>query len=310
MCSYRKALPNELTLVEVESLAHQLSQFGLRHIVYSGGEPLLRRDFPAICAIFRQLGVQQTLLTNGLLLEKRLPEIQKFLSGIIVSLDGATTKTHNAIRGVESFDKIVEGIRRAVGSHSQVSVSVRTVLQKQNFREIREMIDLVKSLGVRKISFLAADVLSKSFGRDTRGSVAPDESIALDEAEVVEFRRIIDRLLANNRSDFEGGIISETPEKMYHIVEYFEALIGKRPFPRNYCNAPMVSAVITSTGEIQPCFFLPSYGNVREKQVDELENNEQAQQTRKKVRDYELERCQTCVCTLHLTPLHALIDPC
>src|SRR5258706_13493155 len=71
-CSYRNAMPGELTLDEIKSLAAELKNLGLRHIVYSGGEPLLRRDFPEICEAFASPGVKQSMLTNGLLLEKRI----------------------------------------------------------------------------------------------------------------------------------------------------------------------------------------------------------------------------------------------
>src|SRR5437867_1285405 len=66
-CSYRQPLPNELTFHEIKELAGQLKEFGLKHIVYSGGEPLVRSDFAKICELFSKFGVKQTLHTNGLL---------------------------------------------------------------------------------------------------------------------------------------------------------------------------------------------------------------------------------------------------
>jgi MoaA/NifB/PqqE/SkfB family radical SAM enzyme len=285
-----------------------LKEYGLRHIVFSGGEPLLRRDLPQICNIFGDLGVKQTLLTNGLLLEKRLPEIQKYFSEIIVSIDGPDEKTHNGIRGAKSFEQIVKGVRQAIDSPDRQPISIRTVLQKRNFRKVTEMVDFAKLLRVSRISFLSADVLSNSFGRDTRGTVAPDESIILTEPDTNEFRSIIDRMVSEYRDEFQGGFISESPAKMYHIVKHYEAIIGKAPFPRNSCNAPMISAVITSTGEILPCFFLPSFGNVRDGSMENLTNNITIRSTRRDVRKYTLERCHTCVCTLHVQPHAALFD--
>jgi MoaA/NifB/PqqE/SkfB family radical SAM enzyme len=307
-CSYREPTPNELSLKEITELAKRLKEYGLRHIVFSGGEPLLRRDLPQICNIFGDLGVKQTLLTNGLLLEKRLPEVQKYLSEIIVSIDGPDEKTHNAIRGVKSFEQIVKGVRRVVDSSDRQPVSIRTVLQKRNFSKVTEMVDFAKSLRVDRISFLSADVRSNSFGRDTRGTVAPDGSIVLTEAETNEFRSVVNRMVSEYGDEFEVGYISESPAKMYHIVQYYEAIIGKAPFPRNFCNAPMISAVITSTGEILPCFFLPSFGNVRHGSIENLINNSTIRSTRRDVRRYTLERCHTCVCTLHVQPHAALFD--
>src|SRR5271169_6620914 len=105
-CSYRNPSPGELTLGEIEHLAATLKDSGLRHIVFSGGEPLLRRDFPQICGLFAAPGIRQSLLTNGLLLEKRFPEIRRFFGEIIISLDGPDEETHNEIRGVDSFRQI------------------------------------------------------------------------------------------------------------------------------------------------------------------------------------------------------------
>ncbi|HLX12132.1 MAG TPA: radical SAM protein [Bacteroidota bacterium] len=307
-CSYRQSLPNELSIQEIEAISQSLKDFGLRHIVYSGGEPLIRRDFPEICEIFARIGVKQTLLTNGLLLEKRYEEIANYFSEIIISLDGARAETHNRIRGVESFDRILEGIGKVFHLPDKPELAIRTVLQKENYREVVAMVELAKKLGVDRITFLAADVLSGGFGRDTRGQVVPDSRILLDKEEAAEFSEIMNRLISEHHADIRSGFIGQSEDQLRHIVHYFEALNGMAPFPRNNCNAPMVSAVITSTGEVQPCFFLPTFGNLRGGAIDKLMNTPAAVATRRDVRDYTLERCQQCVCTLSVDPVIALLD--
>ena len=307
-CSYRQARPNELTLDEINDLAESLVSYGLRHIVYSGGEPLLRRDFPQICEIFGRYGVKQSVLTNGLLLEKRLPEIREFFSEIIVSVDGPDEATHNGIRGIQSFNQIVKGIAAAVPSGGTSHVSIRTVIQKKNFRRVIDMVDFAKSMNVRRISFLAADVLSNSFGRDRSGAMVPDASIMLDEAEVSEFREIVEEMISHRRDEIQTRFVSESPAKLRHLVQYFEALIGKADFPVNACNAPMISAVITSIGEVQPCYFLPAYGTIRDARVHSIANSSHIRAVRSDVRRYKLDRCRTCVCTLRVAPSVALLD--
>ena len=95
---------------------------------------------------------------------------------------------------------------------------------------------------------------------------------------------------------------------MRHIARYFEARAYGSPLPVNLCNAPMVSAVITATGDILPCYFLPSFGNVRGGDLTAMLNNAKISETRSAVRKYALNRCKTCVCTLHINPLSALMD--
>jgi MoaA/NifB/PqqE/SkfB family radical SAM enzyme len=268
----------------------------------------MRRDFPEICKTFATDSVKQTLLTNGLLLEKRYDDVYHYLAEIIVSLDGADALTHNKIRGLESFDQILKGIRLATSMKEGPQVSIRTVLQKENFHQVVEIVHLAKLLGVNRISFLTADVLSEGFGRDTRGSVAPNEGIVLSEQETVRFRELVETAITEFRAEFQSRFISQSPAKMLHLVEYYEALIGRRPFPRNICNAPMVSAVITATGDLQPCFFLPTYGNVRRTPIRELIDSSALRAVRRNVTAYSLERCHKCVCTLYVRPTDALFD--
>lgn len=297
-------MPNELTFEELKNLAGQLKEFGLKHIVFSGGEPLLRRDFKQICELFS--GARKTLLTNGLLLEKRIDEFQNIFDEIIVSIDGADAETHNKIRGIKSFEIISEGIKKTLANNLNQIISIRTVIQKNNFRSLPAFIELAKSLGVARISFLAADVLSDAYGRDNRGAVSPNSELTLTQDETIEFRKIIKEVIVKYKNDFDSKFISESPDKLFHLVDYYEALLGVKPFPKNICNAPMVSAVITSKGDVHPCFFLPKQGNVRSEKLRRTLNTQPYKNIRQKVKSYDMERCKTCVCTLYVSSQNAL----
>jgi Fe-coproporphyrin III synthase len=307
-CSYRKALPGELSLAEIQQLAARLQTFGLRHIAFSGGEPLMRHDFPSICKAFHRNGVKQTLLTNGLLLEKRFSEISPFLTEIVVSLDGADKATHDEIRGVAAFDRIVAGVRKVARESPHIQVSLRTVIQKKNFRQLPAIIALGHSLGVRHLSFLAADMATDAFGRKS-GKEAGDHlsSVLLDPAEVTELRSLLEKMTVTHSEEYRTGFIAQSPEAMAHIADHFAASQGLGPFPPVSCNAPMVSAVITSTGAMKPCFFLPEMGNVRNSDPGTIANSSSAVATRKSVKACTLDTCRRCVCTLHVSPLSAFL---
>ena len=308
MCSYREPLPNELSLSEIKELALQLKQLGLQHIVYSGGEPLLRKDFHKIVEIFSQLSLKQTLLTNGLLLEKRFDEIAKYFSEIIISLDGPTAEIHNVIRGIEAFEQIVRGVKKITAFTPRPLISIRTVIQKKNFMHIMQMVDFAQSINANRISFLPVDILSDSFGRYSKETALAHEDLILSEDEIKQFREHIQTMIEKYKEEFATKFISDSPQSLLNRVQYFEALLGKNSFPKNNCNAPNVSAVITSNGNIQPCFFLSSFGNIREQSLTQAVNNKQIRAVRNDVRNYREERCTTCVCTLNVNPVSALLN--
>jgi MoaA/NifB/PqqE/SkfB family radical SAM enzyme len=107
------------------------------------------------------------------------------------------------------------------------------------------------------------------------------------------------------QKEFESGFIAESLEKLNHILQYYEALLGLRSFPPTVCNAPMVSTVITSAGDLLPCFFLPGFSNVRNGELGNLLNGAGIRSTREEVRHGLLDRCKTCVCTLQVSPAAA-----
>jgi MoaA/NifB/PqqE/SkfB family radical SAM enzyme len=195
-----------------------------------------------------------------------------------------------------------------VGNKNSREVSIRTVIQKNNFRELPAMIDMAKSLKVDRISFLSADIASDAFGRDTRGAVSDGVDISLSEDEVHEFREIVRGVIKDNTPEFFSGFISESPQKLMKLVDYYGALRGMNDYPQNLCNAPMVSAVITSTGNIHPCYFIESYGNVRKEKIRTLINKNEIKKVRDDVRNFIHPRCKTCVCTLNVSKAAALAD--
>jgi MoaA/NifB/PqqE/SkfB family radical SAM enzyme len=307
-CSYRHARPDELSLQDIIELSLRLKAFGLRHIVYSGGEPLLRKDFPAICAQFSSLGVRQTLLTNGVLLQARAPEVVPHLAEIIVSLDGPDSETHDGIRGGAAFDRILTGLREVRALRDRPVLSVRTVVQKRNFRSLPAIVRLARNLHVERISFLAADLLSDGFGRNGHAVHPSREAVLLDAGEVEELSHLITRMAGEYREEFSQGFIAETPAKLRNIALYYGALLGLNPFPSSACNAPQVSAVISSSGALLPCFFLPSFADLRQGDLARVLNLENIRATREAVRERSPDRCRTCVCTLHVSPAAALAD--
>jgi MoaA/NifB/PqqE/SkfB family radical SAM enzyme len=303
MCSYRSRLPDELTIDEINKLAGELAELGLKRIVFSGGEPILRTDLEEICRIFSKNGVKQTLLTNGVLVKKKINNIAPYLDELIISIDGAVPETHDSIRGVNSLNLIIEGIKHTKENFPALNVSFRTVLQKNNYRELNDIIRLGAELGINRVSFLPVDVYSEAFGREHTEATVNNSTLLLNKDEVAEFRNIINDI---DKKYFDTHFISEPYNKLMGYADYFSSAITGNIFPPVYCNAPMMSTVITATGDVLPCFFLPKLGNIREKLLMQILNGEEAIITRRKVRAFEPERCKTCVCSLNITKRAAL----
>ena len=111
MCDiWRQDTTSEVKAADLERHRASFRKLGVRWVVLSGGEPLMHSDLPGLCSFFHEIGVRMTLLTTGLLLERRSREVAEFFDDVIVSLDGPT-EVHDAIRRVPgAFAMIHKGV--------------------------------------------------------------------------------------------------------------------------------------------------------------------------------------------------------
>jgi Fe-coproporphyrin III synthase len=97
-----------------------------------------------------------------------------------------------------------------------------------------------------------------------------------------------------------GRFIAESPQKMLQIAQYYKAVNGQGIYPTPKCNAPWVSTVVESNGDVLPCFFHKAYGNIYEKDFAEIINSPSSIQFRKELDVTKNETCKKCVCALHI----------
>jgi Fe-coproporphyrin III synthase len=226
--------------------------------------------------------------------------VRSLFQRVTVSLDGATRASYRETRGVDAFDAVVDGIAALV--EDAVWVSLRTTVQKRNFREMPEIVRLGRRLGVREISFLPVDVRSRlAFGRS--GGPSADE-LALDVADLPDFEAVLAELDGERWP--EPGLIAESPEKLRRMRGYFAALIGHGDFPPVRCNTPRFSAVVRPDGSVQPCHFIEGHRGTGSTLADEL-NEPVLVGIRKAIRRESREECVRCVCPMRRGPWEPLL---
>ncbi|MGH8220135.1 MAG: radical SAM/SPASM domain-containing protein [Steroidobacteraceae bacterium] len=293
-CDYWRNGQADMTLEAVTRLAPDLRALGTRVVLISGGEPLLNREWREIAGFLREQGLQLWLLTSGLSLAKYVRAASQLFDRVSVSLDGACRETYAAIRGVDAFEHVLGGIRAAAAAGAPVGL--RVTLQRGNFRELPQFMELARSAGASQISFLAADVANPhAFAR--RDGAYPD--VALRRQELLELAAILEEAFRTHASDFESGLIAEAPRKLWRILEYFTAVCGLGPYPPVRCNAPEFSAVVDAREGVHPCFFIagPHEPGARGTLARAL-NGPAMQALRADIRAGTRAECARCVCSI------------
>lgn len=291
-CDYWRHGRNDATLASVLQVLPDLRALGTRVALLSGGEPLLNAEWPAIAGALRDAGIKVWLLTSGLSLAKHARAAAACFDSITVSLDGTNPATYQAIRGLDAFDKVCEGVRATVALGA--AVGLRVTLQRANYRELPVFVTLARELGVRQVSFLGVDVSNPhAFAR-----VSVDEELALADSDLPLFAELIDSLERDCPQEFHSAFIAESPAKLRRIHQYFEALNGAGEFPPVRCNAPEFSAVIGVDARVAPCFFIPGTGVTTHGGLAAALADASMARLRTEIRAGARVECTRCVCSM------------
>jgi MoaA/NifB/PqqE/SkfB family radical SAM enzyme len=138
----------QLTNEQIIQLLGQLATMGVLNVEWSGGEPLLRKDFWTFVQCATDLGIAQNLLTNGIYFSrKNLKTLSSFFR-IQISLDG-TGEIFNRIVGRNVWNMFLRSMD--VIRDKKLNITMATVLQEENVNHLDEIIDFCISRNLPKL---------------------------------------------------------------------------------------------------------------------------------------------------------------
>jgi MoaA/NifB/PqqE/SkfB family radical SAM enzyme len=272
----------------LEDLYRMAAQWRPRQVLISGGEPTLHPGFPEAVARFARIAPEVNVITNGLSLGRCDKTTLPQAAAYYISFDAPDRDSYMQIRGVDGFDRLARTIDTLRLLTPRPKLVARCTLQRANVRRIPELVHAAETLGFDTISFLAADVSSEAFSRDLHGPSDISRIQPLRE-DLVQMERAIESFRDEEDRFIEGG-----GRKLRRILQFFRAVLGDEPFPPVHCNAPWVSVVIETSGQIRGCFFQPIIGHYR------TINGEQAKKFRRGLHVATDHTCRRCVCSKYL----------
>lgn len=248
-----KRLDHELTEQEWTRLLTEFKECGGNAVTFTGGEPLLHPGFCQIVEKAHGMGLQVTVLTNGILwTDELIDRLSDCLTEVQISIDGVDDASNAKVRKAGTFEQLVRNVIRF--SKNGVRVSVATTFTQDNIDTAPRYAELVGRINEetdKKVIFkLTKKILP---GRETHYSEA--ENKVYEE----KIRQVED--LTDPNAKYEAFMDGHTPN-----------LVAK--------NCGFGGLSIAADGNVYFCnrvLEIPKQGNVREQSLRHfLELGEQA----------------------------------
>lgn len=167
-----------LSFEEIERIVRVFTTLGVRRVRLTGGEPLLRKDLPALVARLTQLAALEevTLTTNAVHLARQAEELfAAGLTRITVSLDSLRRERFRAMTQRDELERVFEGLAAARTAGFSGTKLNAVVMRGENDDELGDLVAFGRDEGleVRFIEYM--DVAGAT--RWTSSKVVPREEI-------------------------------------------------------------------------------------------------------------------------------------
>ena len=258
-----QAREDELSTDEGLELIRQLAELGCEGVTLSGGEPLVRPDWPLLARGIRDAGMRLELITNGLAVSSQAAQVADLgFFAVTFSVDGPAA-VHDRLRGVDGgLERLLEGA--AALSHRGVRLGAVTQVNRLNLGCLDEVHELLLDNGFEGWQLQ----LTMAHGR-----AADNGDLCLPPTRL---RSLEERLLALQQ---RTPLFVQAADNIGYMSRHEPALrsgTGRADRCWTGCTAGLQVVGVTSHGRVRGCLSLPDSfdeGSVRHRRLAEIWND-------------------------------------
>jgi len=268
--------PDELTTEEAKRAIDDFERAGVVAIAFSGGEPLIRRDFFEVAKYAAEKEFYLSVASNGTLITKATAQKMKEvgIQYVEISLDGFE-ETHDKFRGIPgAWKRAVEGIKNCV--EAGLSVGVATTATHYNLKEIPKLLEFAEN-ELHANRFIVFNFIPVNRGREiVDQDLTPkerEELLDLLYSKLMDKNRKLDTFSTAPQYGVTSYKFAFGPTVATHFMskEALEMLRGRTKSLTEFiggCGAGRLYCGMEPNGDIEPCVFIPiKVGNIREQSL-------------------------------------------
>lgn len=164
--SSEKCLPGELTTQEALDLMAQAAAMNTRVVIFTGGEPMLRKDLFEVAGAARAHGMRAHIITNATMIRssRTAQRFAETFNTVTVSVDGGTAVVHDRTRGAGSFDKTSRAL--ALLNDAGVTPDINHVVTPENVDALNDLSGFLGGLRVGTVRLMHHSDLGRGVNDD------------------------------------------------------------------------------------------------------------------------------------------------
>ena len=279
--------PDELTNAEAKALIDQIAAMHVPIFVFTGGDPMKRKDVFELIRYAADKGVQVAVTPSAtpLLTREAMFKLKEAgLVRLVIFMDGATPEIHDTFRGLPgAWARTIQAIEWA--NEAGIPIQVHTTISRHNAQDLDNLCALFEKLAIVmwNVFFLVpvgrgqlGDMLSGEEFETVFGKIyelSQRVNFQIKTTEAMHYRRY---LLQHNLEERRMG--QGHPQGVAHAYEpgtpTADAQTRTMSWTTRRVNDGKGFLFISHVGNVYPSGFLPIHaGNVKETPLAEIYRN-------------------------------------
>ena len=235
-----RAKRQELNTAEILRITDEVVDLGCLWMLLTGGEALLRPDFPQIYLHMKKKGLLVTLFTNGTMITPRMADLLAEWPPLVVEITiyGSTQAVYERVTEIpDSYRRCIRGIELLLDR--KVRLRLKTVPITLNYADMERMLSLAAGYGLEFEWDPLVNCRVDGGSRPSTVRLSPDQIVTLENREP--------KRVAHYREEFGDRAYTESRMDLFN------------------CGAYLHSFHIDPYGNLFPCMLVrwPAY-NLRE----------------------------------------------
>ncbi|MGM0470347.1 MAG: radical SAM protein [Promethearchaeati archaeon] len=239
-----RAQKKESSTNKIKRYLKEAVSLGCLTVRFTGGEPLLRKDFKDLYIYARKLGLRVEIFTNATLINSELSELFSYippLGKVEVTLYGMRKESYESVtRNKNSYIRAMKGINRLL--FKNVPFIIKATFLPFDMNELKTLESYTSSIPWMNNNISLNLILDLRSRRDSKEKNKIIKSLRIPPNEVV-------KILSRDKKKFLSSFVK---------LKYLFRPPGSLLFS---CGAGIESASIDAYGFCQPCLLLrnPKY---------------------------------------------------
>lgn len=232
----------------LEDILIHLATWGVKAFCWGGGgEATLNIRLKGMTKFGTDLGMECSIITNGINLDDELIEELLLCRWIGVSLDSANPEVYHKVRGTDDCQRVLGNTRKMVAKSTKTDIAIKCLVLPETIDSLVYTCQVARDLGVQDFHIRPVDLERKDF------KVA--RKLNLDMARI---REIFDECHKLETPTFHVYTITHKYDKNFHVKHDFRRCLAS-PLVTQICTDKKVYVCVDH--RLEPRFEIKEWGS-------------------------------------------------